>query len=106
MSKKLEIFNLLKSGAKSRDQLVSATGLPDRSVRLCIEELKRDGELIVSFAGVYKITDDLKEMEAYMALIDARLRSSHFIHKAMRREIAKRRGYKVIKVRAHERRIM
>lgn len=106
MSKKLEIHELLKSGAKTRAQLAAITRLDDRTVRQCIEELKKDGVLIVSFAGFYKITDDLAEMEIYMAMIDARLRSSHFIHKAMRREIAKRRGCKVIKVRAHERRIM
>jgi biotin operon repressor len=54
-----------RSNAVSRESLCSLVSLSDRKVRKCIEQARREGEIIVSLDKGYYISDDLDEIAIF-----------------------------------------
>lgn len=78
-----------KMYAKSRSQMAQETGLPDRTVRRAIEELRGAGYLIIndqSGAGYY-ITDDLDELSRQYRQDTARAMAILTRRKAIRKRL-------------------
>ena len=78
-----------KENAKTRVRLACDTGLPDRAVRLGIEELRKAGYLIIndqSGAG-YFMTDDLDELAKQYKQDTARAMAILVRRKAIRKKL-------------------
>lgn len=82
----MNIADYIPSGrenAVSRVELHRLTGIPDRDIRDAIKRANRaltvEGKAIVSSAGArgYWITEDMAEMEAYLAESSRRSRSQY-----------------------------
>ena len=85
-----------KENAISRAQLAATVEMPDRSVRRCIEQARRNGEFILSDPerGGYYRSDDIGEIEQQYRIDKARALSVLARLKHMKRAL-KEAGRKV-----------
>lgn len=106
----MELLNLIPYGrdnAVSRADLVRLTGWNDRKVRDEIKRLLRNGERILSSSSAkgYWRSDDPDEIERFLRESDHRRRTEALTVEPLRFYVAKEKGYGLIKVRAHYRKI-
>lgn len=96
-----------RENAVTRQQLANLTGKPDRAIRKEIERLRHAGVAIVSLSDAkgYWLTDDLGEIEQFLRETNARERTSRRTTYLLRKMVAQARGYQLVPVRAHLRRI-
>jgi hypothetical protein len=96
-----------KENAISRADLVTLTGLDDRTVRGAINRLRADGELILSSshrAGYWR-SDNPAEIESYLRECDSRCRTLAVTNRKMRQRLYEMTGQRYVVVNEHIRRI-
>lgn len=74
-----DIISLIRSGEENAlhlSELISLTGIEDRSLRKCIEIIRRSGKAIVSSDNGYFFPADIREIDEYIARESARVTSS------------------------------
>ena len=74
-----------KENAVTRGQLCSLTGLPDRSVRECIEVARREGVMVVNNGNGYYIATDIADIKRQYKTDRKRALSVLYRLKAMRK---------------------
>lgn len=68
MNDKQKVLSLIPTGRENsvtKGYLMTMTGLPDRRLRQCIEDLRNEGNFIINDSNGfgYYISDDLKDLE-------------------------------------------
>lgn len=59
------LLELLKE-TRTRAELCRLTNLSDRQVRKAIEQLRKDGHMIISLEKGYRLAKDMAELETYL----------------------------------------
>lgn len=96
-----------KDNAISRERLVQLTGMTDRAIRKSIQELREDGEIILSSShgkGYWR-SDEASEIGKYIAENRSRIRKLYKTNKKLTEYYYARTGQKYITVSEHTRRI-
>lgn len=106
----MDLLNLIpygKDNAISRADLSRLTGWDDRKVREEIKRLLRSGERILSSSSAkgYWRSDNPDEIEMFLKESDNRRRTEALNVEPLRFFVAKEKGYELIPVKAHYRRI-
>ena len=105
----IDIIPYGKENAVTRDYLHKMTGIPDRDIRNAIKQANREleplGEAILSSSGRrgYWRTNDIDEMQQYLAESSHRRESTARHDEPIRRIIARETGQKMIYVRGYYR---
>lgn len=107
----IDIIPYGKENAVTRDYLNKKTGIPDRDIRDAIKqankELEQFGEAILSSSGSrgYWRTNDIAEMQRYLAESRHRCKSTAQNDEPIRRIVAQKTGQKMIYVPGYYRHI-
>lgn len=96
-----------KENAIPRSMLCKLTGHDDRDIRKMIEFARTEGVPILSSPEIsgYWVSEDIDEIEQFIRQQDRRRNKSAKILSALRKLVADKKGYKVVKVREHYRTI-
>jgi len=73
------------ANAITRRNLIQATGLPDRTLRLEIEALRRSGTVICTSGRGYFIPQTLEELQGFIKQEERRARSTFFTLQSARK---------------------
>lgn len=107
---KIDIAEYIPYGRKnavSRAELQRRTGLPDRTVRVLIEEARRNKAHILSSSADkgYWQSNDLDEIKDFIRESDSRIKKTAQTVEALREYVATQEGKSIVPVRAHFRHI-
>ena len=103
----LELIPYGKENAVSREYLSKLTGWNGRKVRWEIKRLLKNGEHILSSSSAkgYWRSDDPDEIEKFLRESDKRRQTEALTVQPLRFYVAKEKGYDLVPVRAHYRKI-
>ena len=104
MRSKTYLLELLKE-TRTRAELCRLTNLSDRQVRKAIEQLRKDGHMIISPGKGYRLAKDMAELETYLNKIHSYQRSLYMNNHSLELILAQSKGQRVVTVRQHTRRI-
>ena len=98
------LLELLKE-TRTRSELCRITNISDRQVRKAIEQLRKDGYMIISLEKGYRLAKDMAELETYLNKIHSYQRSLYMNNHSLELILAQSKGQRVVTVRQHTRRI-
>ncbi len=98
------LLELLKE-TRTRAELCWLMNISDRQVRKAIEQLRKDGHMIISLEKGYRLAKDMAELETYLNKIHSYQRSLYMNNHSLELILAQSKGQRVVTVRQHTRRI-
>ena len=101
---KTYLLELLKE-TRTRAELCWLMNMSDRQVRKAIEQLRKDGHMIISLEKGYRLAKDMAELETYLNKIHSYQRSLYMNNHSLELILAQSKGQRVVTVRQHTRRL-